>query len=143
MRKFLILILIAAWLAAPAWAEDKSWNGEGDQTDWFGAGNWLPSGKPTQADEAKIDLKDAEIGVGQAFEAKSLTIGGKKNSTVDVSNFVSGTITPSDSSNEALMLRRDGKLVLKGSSGKLTLKGGLKDSEEVIPDEPSFMLYVK
>lgn len=143
MKKLLILFLAVTSLTASAWAADKSWKGEGQQGDWFDSANWLPSGKPTQADDSKIDMKDAQVDIGQTFEAKSLTIGGKKNSTVDVSNFVNGTLTPSDPTNEALTVRRDGKLVLKGSSGKLTLKGGYKDSEEVIPDEPSFMLYVK
>ncbi len=139
---FCLLSLVAS-LSSKSFAEDKNWSGEGDQTDFFNDANWLPAGKPTAEDDAKIDMRDTQVEVGQAFDAKSLTIGGKKNSTVNVSNFVTGTLEPSDPANDALVLLRDGKLILKGSAGKITLKGGYKDSEEVIPDEPSFMLYVK
>ena len=130
-------------LSSPAFAESKNWNAEGDGSGWFDDANWLPAGKPTASDDAKVDLKDAKVDIEQTYEAKSLTIGGKKSSDVSVSNFVYGTLKPSDVSNNAMLVRRDGKISIKGSAGKVTLKGAYKDSEEIIPEEPSFMLYVK
>ncbi len=139
----LIILIISFCFCAQSSAANKSWNAEGDATDWFDNANWLPAGKPTASDDAKIDLKDAQVDIGQAYQAKSLTIGGKKSSDVSVSNFVNGTLEPSDTSNNAMLVRRDGKITLKGSAGTIMMKGTYKDSEEVIPDEPSFMLYVK
>ena len=141
MKKFLILLMLIS-ASTPAWA-DKSWNAEGDKSDWYDGANWLPSGTPAQSEDAKVDLKDASVEIGQTLEVQSLTIGGKKHSTVTLNNFVSGTIQPDHTTDNAVHARRDGKLILKGSVGKLTLKGAYKDSEEVIPEEPSFLLYAK
>ena len=137
------LLSIVYSLSSVSYAEDKSWNAEGDGVDWFDPANWLAIGKPQSTDNAKVDLKDASVDVGQAFEAKSLTIGGKKTSTVNVSNFVSGTLEPDSVDGEALIVRKDGKIIIKGSTGKITMKGTYKDSEEIIPEEPGFMVYVK
>ena len=139
----ILIFVMVVGFCAPAFAEDKSWNAEGDGVDWFDPANWLSIGKPQSTDNAKVDLKDASVDVGQAFEAKSLTIGGKKTSTVNVSNFVSGTLEPDGVEDEALIVRKDGKIIIKGSTGTITMKGTYKDSEEVIPEEPGFMVYVK
>ncbi len=139
----IIFFILSFCFCSESRAESKNWNAEGDGTGWFDDANWLPAGKPTASDEAKIDLRDAQVDIEQSYEAQSLTIGGKKNSDVSVSNFVTGTLEPSDASNNAMLVRRDGKITLKGSAGKIKLKGIYKDSEEIIPDEPSFMLYVK
>ena len=130
-------------LPALAWSADKNWTAKGDQQNWFDASNWLSSGAPQDQDTAKVDLKDASVDIGQSFDVSSLTVGGKKNSEVSVSNFVTAGIEPSSPNDDALLLRRDGKLILKGSTGKVTAKGTYKDSEEVIPEEPGFMLYVQ
>ena len=145
LKFFLLVASLSLLVASPqfAFSADKNWNGEGSSADWFDNGNWLPSGKPGVQDDAKVDVRDASVEIGQTFGVKSLTIGGKKNSTLNVSNFVSGSLEPDNESDDALVNRKDGKLVLKGSSGKITMKGAYKDSEEVIPDEPGFMLYVK
>ena len=137
--------VVAALLLATtvAVAADKSWSGEGDGTDWFDEANWLPAEKPAASDNTKIDVRSARVEVDSPFESKSLTLGGKKDSVVSVSNFVNAELAPDNPTDNAALVRKDGKLVLKGSAGKLTLKGAYKDSEEVIPDEPSFMLYVK
>lgn len=140
--KKLWMVLILLTVPTAAWA-DKNWNAQGDQEDWFDAANWLPTGTPSAEDAAKVDLKDASVDIGETFEAQSLTVGGKKNSTVSVGSFVTGTVQPANETDDAVLLRRQGKLILKGSTGKMTVKGTYKDSEEIIPEEPSFMLYVK
>ena len=137
---FTFLILNAR---TTVWAEDKSWNAGGDQSDWFDDANWLPAGKPTASDDVKIDMLSASSTLSQAFDIKSLTLGGKKASTLTVSNFVPGNVKPSSVSDLAVLNRKNGHLILKGSAGKITLNGAYKDSEEVIPEEPSFMLYVQ
>ena len=125
------------------WAEDKSWTGDGDASSWFDAANWLPGVVPTESDDTKIDLLGASVSLPQAFQAKSVTLGGKRESSLTVSNFAVGTIEPDNPTDLAVHNRRDGYLILKGSAGKITLKGGYKDSETVIPDEPSFMFNVQ
>lgn len=142
MRKFCMIVL-AITLAAPAFAAEKKWNAKGDAQTWTDTANWTPTGEPVPADDVKVDMKDASVEVPENFESKSLTIGGKKESTVSLTNFVDGTIEPNDPTDNAVMNRRDGHLVLKGSGGKVTLKGSYKDTEEVLAEEPSFMLYVK
>lgn len=124
-------------------AEDRNWNAQGDQQDWFDAANWLPAGVPDDQDNAKVDMRDASVDLGQAFAGRSLTVGGKKSSTVSVSNFVTGELEPVSEEDDAIQVRKDGHLVLKGSAGKVTVKGAYKDSEEVIPEEPGLMLYAK
>lgn len=137
------LLSLVAGLSSKSFAEDKSWNAQGDQADWFDAANWLPSGPPGVSDDAKVDMTAASANVGQTFAARSLTVGGKKTSTVSISNFVTGDLAPVSEEDEAAVVRRDGKLILKGSAGKITVKGSYKDSEEIIPEEPGFMSYVK
>ena len=127
----------------PAYAEDKSWTAAGDQSNWFDAANWLPAEAPTASDDATINLLSASASLPQAFEVRSVTLGGKRQSDLTVSNFVTGTVEPANPTDIAFNNRRDGRWVLKGSSGKVTLKGGYKDSEEVIADEPSFMFYAQ
>lgn len=129
--------------ACPVCAQDKSWNAQGDQSDWFDDANWLPAGAPTVTDDAKIDLLDASAEISQNYEMQSLVLGGKKASHLSVGNFTTGNVTPGDSSDNAVLNRRSGILTLKGSAGKMTLRGTYKDSEEVIPDEPSFLFYVQ
>ena len=146
-RRVLIFITLFALLSLNAcpmvMAEDKSWNAGGDQSDWFDDANWLPAGKPTASDDVKIDMLSASSTLSQAFDIKSLTLGGKKASTLTVSNFVPGNVKPASVSNIAVLNRKNGHLILKGSAGKITLNGMYKDSEEVISEEPSFMLYVQ
>jgi hypothetical protein len=123
-------------------AAEKSWNASGDQVDWFDDANWNPAVAPTASDDTMVNLTDGSTSIGQNFGVKSLTIGGKRESTVSVKNFITGTVEPASPSDLAVFNRKDGHLVLKGSAGKITLRGAYKDSEEIIPDEPSFMLYV-
>ena len=72
-----------------------------------------------------------------------MTLGGNKNSIVSVNSFINGTVRPDSPTDVAIHNCRNGSLILKGSIGKITLKGSYKDSEVLIPEEPSFMLYVQ
>ncbi len=135
--------LVAGLWSDRAFSADKNWTAQGDQQNWFDGSNWLPSGVPAEQDAVKVDKKDSSVDLGQSFDVRALTVGGKKSATVNVSNFVSGSIEPSSPDEEALLLRKEGKLVLKGSSGILTIKGTYKDSEEAISEEPGFMLHVQ
>ncbi len=136
------LLLSSIFLLPCAYAAEKSWNASGDQVDWFDDANWNPAVAPTASDDTMVNLTDASVMVGQNFGVKSLTIGGKRESTVSVKNMITGTVEPASPTDLAVFNRKDGHLVLKGSAGKITLRGAYKDSEEIIPDEPSFMLYV-
>ena len=135
------LVFLSACVSGQA--EDKAWVAAGDASNWFDDANWLPAAAPTASDDTMITLTGASVTLPQAFEVKSVTLGGKKPAKLTVSNFATGTVTPENPTDVAVYNRRDGHWVLKGSTGKITLKGGYKDSEEVIPDEPSFMFYVQ
>src|SRR5690349_7536590 len=100
MKKSMLIALFMT-LAVTAHAADKNWNAQGDGTDWFDSANWLSVGTPQEGDNAKVDLRDASVDVGQNFEAGSVTVGGKKSSTVSVSNFVTGTIEPGAPADDA------------------------------------------
>ena len=144
-RRMKVLIIFSFMITCciPLFAEDKNWSGKGDGSAWTDDANWLPTPAPGHLDDATVNLKNASATISQPFEMHSLTVSGKKKSTVTVSNFTIGDISPSYPADNAVFNRRDGNLVLKGSVGKMTLKGTYKDSEEVIPEEPSLMLYVK
>jgi hypothetical protein len=126
-----------------SYAEDKTWNADSAQTDWFDVSAWMPTGVPDASDDVLMDKLDSNAMIGQDFHLKSLTLGGKKTSTVTVNNFVAGNVKPANSTDVAILNRRGGHMVLKGSAGKVTLNAAYKDSEEVVPEEPSFMFYVK
>jgi len=145
IRYVLAFFILSSILYPPSsvLGADKSWSGQGDQTGWFDDANWLPAVAPTASDDAIVDFKDSSVNIPQSFHAQTLTIGGKKTSTVNVSNFTSGDVIPKNTTDIAVTNRRNGYLILKGSTGKITLKGAYKDSEEEIPEEPSFMVYVQ
>ena len=144
MKKFIIFMMVLSLNSSvAAWAEEKVWTGTGTSTDWFDDANWLPADAPAVSDDALIDLTDASAAVSQDMNVKSITLGGKKASTLTMNNFVKGTVKPANTSDTAVLNRKGGLLVLKGTAEKITLKGGYKDSEEVIPEEPTFMLYVQ
>ena len=128
---------------SPVYAEDKSWTAAGDQSNWFDDANWTPTTAPTASDDVTINHQDASVSLPQAFQVKSITLGGKRASSLTVTNFASGTVEPANPTDLAVYNRREGHMVLKGSTDKITLKGAYKDSEEVIPDEPSFMFYAQ
>src|SRR3989338_2147754 len=96
LSSLFVTMLCLFSLIAPAYAEDKSWNAQGDQTDWFDDANWLPVGAPSATDTAKIDLLDTAVDLSQNYEMQSLTLGGKKASHLSVGNFTTGNVTPAE-----------------------------------------------
>ena len=143
MKKSLLILVLLGLCAGTAFATDKSWNNEGNQTDWVDGANWVPTGVPGTNDSVTIDYQNTQVGMGQPFEIKSLIVGGKKNSELDINNFVNATIDPDSPDNNALLVRSEGKISIKGSGGKIVVKGTYIDSEELVPEEPGLMLYVK
>ena len=125
-----------------AFAADKNWIGAGDGISWSDKKNWFSEGVPTSADNATVDLKDAQATCDKTFEAKSVTVGGASASTLTTNNFIYGTISPTSSSDNALYIRKDGTVNLKGA-GTITLKGKFKNSEEALVGEESFMFTLE
>ena len=140
---FSVFILLILNPCTASMAGEKTWNADSTQTEWFDDASWMSTGAPGASDDAVLDKRLATVVISQDFNLKSLTLGGKKASTLTVNNFVVGQIKPVNDTDIAVLNRRDGLLVLKGSAEKVTLKGAYKDSEEVIPEEPSLMLYVR
>lgn len=126
-----------------AWAADKNWNGGGDASTWTDAGNWLEAAAPSASDDAVVDQSSVTATIAQDFNVKSVTLGNKRTSVLNVNNFVSGNVEPEDTDDDALSIGKKGKIVMKGTAGKLTLKGAYKDSEAILPDEPTFMFYAQ
>ena len=125
------------------WGEQKNWNALGDKSSWSDDANWYTAGTPTASDDALVDISGASVGISQPFHAKSITLGGKKTSTMTVESFTNGDVTPGAVSDEAFYNRKSGLLILKGSSGKMTLRGTYADSREEVSEEPSFMFYAQ
>jgi hypothetical protein len=130
-------------LVSSAFAEEKSWSAQGDGKTWTDDANWVPLGVPTVSDDVTVNMTDASANISEAANFRSLTLAGKKESAVTISNFTNVDIAPGNATDNAIYNRRDGNLIIKGSVGTINLKGAYKDSEEIIADEPSFMLYVK
>lgn len=130
-------------LSVAVYAADKSWTGGGDGTYWSDTQNWFPVGVPTSADDVMIDLNNAGVICGKTFEAKSITMGGANTSALTSNDFIYGTVVPSSGSDNALYIRKNGSITLKGP-GTLTLKGKFKNSEEEgPPGEEAFMFTLE
>ena len=138
-----LCLLSSVFCPLTANAEQKTWNALGDKSNWSDDANWYTAGTPTASDDTLVDILNASVGLSQTFHAKSITLGGKKASTMTVNNFATGDVVPASSSDEAFYNRKGGLLILKGSAGKMTLKGAYKDSREKVAEEPSFMFYAQ
>lgn len=127
----------------PVYAADKSWTGAGDGASWADNQNWFSVGVPTSADDVMIDFNNAGVICGKTFEAKSITMGGANTSALTSNDFIYGTVVPSSGSDNALYIRKNGTVTLKGP-GTLTLKGKFKNSEEEgPPGEEAFMFTLE
>jgi hypothetical protein len=124
------------------YAADKVWGGGGDETSWSDDDNWSPAAEPTSADDALIDAEDASVVCAQTFAAKTVTLGGRENTSLTTNNFVFGTIAPDTSSDVAILNRGGGTLTLTGA-GVITVHGKYQDSEESLVNEPSFMFWIE
>ena len=140
---FTLWLLPSVLCPLTANAEQKNWNALGDKSSWSDDANWYTAGTPAASDDALVDILNASVDISKTFHAKSITLGGKKASTMTVEGFTTGDVKPGTSSDDAFYNRKNGLLVLKGSSGKMTLKGTYEDSREEVPEEPSFMFYVQ
>ncbi len=139
----LFVCLFVGWLVCgQAQAADKQWSGAGDAASWSDASNWFPASIPSTSDDVSIDATSASVLASATFSAKSLTVGGRQTSTFTTDNFVYGTITPTKNTDNALYIRKDGAVTLKGT-GDITLKGAFKNSEESLTSEPAFMFGVE
>ncbi|MFH0855787.1 MAG: hypothetical protein V1869_04700 [Candidatus Omnitrophota bacterium] len=137
-----LFIFVLFFSCSGARADTKQWSGKADAASWDKAGNWFPKGVPGSSDDAVVDKQGAGVvisKVSEVFKAKSLTAGGRTDSTVTAENFVYGLIAPDNVTDKALYIRKGGEVVLGGGGGIITLRGAFKNSEEAIPDEPAFM----
>lgn len=120
------------------YAEEKQWSGAGDGISWEDALNWNPASVPVSSDDPVIDAQGANTTASKTFSARTLKVGGRKESNFTTYDFIYGTIAPAKETETALYIRKDGLVTLKGP-GDITLKGSFKNSEESLPDEPGFM----
>ncbi|MDZ7896694.1 MAG: YDG domain-containing protein [Arcicella sp.] len=102
------LFMFVLLLGQVGFAQTKTWTGAVDG-NWNTAGNWNPSGVPTNADDAIIDF-DANISISSAATCKSLQV------TNDSDVLLS-------SSGAARALTIDGSGSTIGSGSSLTLLG--------------------
>jgi hypothetical protein len=148
MRHRQLISVICVWLlvflAVPicAWATEKQWSGGGDAAAWEDSANWSPTGVPSSSDSIIIDATGAAVATGETFTAKTLTVGGRTESSFTTKDFVFGTVSPSSGTDAALYIKRGGLATLTGS-GDITLKGSFKNSEESLFKEPSFMFVAE
>lgn len=137
------LLVVSVCLPSPAWGATKVFSGGGNGTTWHDANNWFPAVVPTTGDAVTVDATNLAVSVQQNFVAQSITVGGKATSSLTVDAFVYGTVTPSTTSDPAIVLRKGGTVTLKGAGGTMTVKGSFKNSEESLPAEPSVMILLQ
>jgi len=137
-------VLLSVFISvSPVRAEEKTWNAGGDGVFWADDKNWFMQGEPTAQDDVMIDSKDVAVIAGETYHARSLSLGGKEGSQFTTNNFVYGTIAPQSGDDVAVENRSGGLMILKGSAGRVVLKGQYLDNEEKLTAEPRFMFRVK
>ena len=142
MQRILVFIFALA-VTAPAEGATKIFSGAGDGTAWHDDQNWSAAGVPANVDAVTIDTADAAVTAKKDFAAQSVTVGGKATATWTVDSSVYGTIAPTTTSDPAILIRKDGTVILKGTNGTVTVKGPFKNSEESLPSEPSVMILLQ
>ena len=135
---FISVIILSLFFVGSTSADEKQWGGGGDGVSWEDLDNWSPAAIPALSDAVTISAANAEVVASETFSAKSITVGGRGAANFTSSDFVYGTITPLENTDNALFIRKDGLVTMKGT-GDITLKGALKNSEETLVNEPSFM----
>ncbi|MFC1699607.1 hypothetical protein ACFL1I_06610 [Candidatus Omnitrophota bacterium] len=147
-NRFWVITFVALFFALCAlhltqcYAEQKVWSGDGDGSSWSDDDNWSPAVEPSAADEALIDAAGAAVSFEQTFSAKSITVGGREDTTLTIGNFIFGTLAPDSSSDPALVNRSGGTITLQGA-GVIALQGKYEASKESLTDEPSFMFWLE
>ena len=136
--------MTALMLAAPAFADVKTFSGGGDGTTWHDTSNWFSLGVPAQTDAVTVDKASASLSIEKDFAAQSITIGGKTTSTLSAVSFVYGTVVPTGTgvTTPAILLRKNGTLVMHGS-GVVKLKGPFKNTEQTLQSEPSVQVLLQ
>src|SRR3989338_7090325 len=132
-----IFSLAVLFFSSNSFAEEKKWRGFGDGVDWNDPTNWEPEGVPTTSDEVIINKKDAPVSIKETFYAQYVEIGRNRTATLSNDEFVTGVIAPTTNTEIATFNRRYGTLKLKGSGGRLRLRGRYVDSETPAADQPS------
>lgn len=142
LRVFIFLFCVVIYDVPPIVAAEKIFSGQGDGSTWHDGKNWFEEGVPSSGDAVTIDRTNLLVVVEKDFLAQSVTVGGKAASRWTVDSFVYGAISPPTSSDPALLIRKDGTVVLKGA-GTVVLKGPLKSSQEALQGEPSVMILLE
>lgn len=138
----IVVLFLSVFQVFSSYADDKTWTGPADTTDFFGDENWYPSPHPAPPDNATINAKGANVNLSETFNVKSITLGGNEESYLTTDEFISGTIAPDTASDIAILNRRNGHLILKGP-GTVKTKGTYKDSEENLAAQPSLVFSVQ
>ncbi|MFH1753080.1 MAG: hypothetical protein ABH875_02755 [Candidatus Omnitrophota bacterium] len=144
-RKILGPILFSILILAPAaisYADGQSWTAGGDGSKWSDADNWTAEEVPGLSSDVIIDREDAGVACDDDFQAKSMTIGGHKASSLTVENYVSGDIAPYSSTDIAIKNRRGGHIVLSGP-GVIKISGRYEDSEGALDPEPCLLFWIE
>ncbi len=124
------------------YAAEKQWSGAGDGVYWADPDNWSPAGVPTSSDDVTISLEDASVYAAETFYAKSITVGGRGEAALTVENFVYGYVTPDESTDDAIYIRKDGSVIFKGA-GDIIVTGRLITSQQTLVSDPSFMFILE
>lgn len=140
---FISALVLFFSLVFSVYASDKQWTAGGDAVSWEDKYNWDGIAIPSSSDDASIDVLSAAAGsstclASKTFYAKSIVVGGTRESTFKTADFVYGTVAPDKGADNALYIRKDGSVTLTGV-GIITLKGAFKNSEEAVQSEPAFM----
>lgn len=138
---FGLWVIVAAAGASPACAAVQVFSAGGDGVSWTDKGNWSPAGVPGAASDVTINLAGSAVAVSKDFKAQSVTVGGKAASKWTSQNFVYGTVAPAAATDTAVLIRKDGTVIMTGQ-GTVTLKGAFKNTEEALPTESSVMVLL-
>lgn len=138
----LVFLVSAGMGGISAYPEQKSWTGSGDTLQWHEAENWTPASAPGSTSEAEIDSEGIDVTITQTFEAESITLAGVYSSSLTAQDFVYGTVAPESSLDSAILVRKGGRLILKGP-GVITLRGSYTDSEQSLSPQPSLLFWVE
>ncbi len=142
MKKIILFLLLLIGVSINfSYGQSKTWTGFADDFFWHQAENWSPSSVPALTNEVTID-SGVDVKIDQTFEVGSITLGGSSRSSLISQNFIYGTISPASSSDSAVLVRKEGHLILKGP-GVITLEGSYFDSEEELDSQPSFLFWVE
>jgi hypothetical protein len=140
---FLIFLLSSILYHPASFSAEKQWSGVAGDNKWASANNWFSVGVPAATDNVFIDAQGLSLNFPQySFQILSLTLGGRQDPVITLPDFTSGAIRAAANTDTALYLRKGSTLLLSGN-GDIALKGGLKFSEETLPDEPAFMAVLQ